>query len=171
MSTERDIKEAIRAIANGGGGKTFFTAEVVSVSGDTCTVKSDDFEMSDVAICAIGGASGNSLVVVPKIGSTVLIADLSDGTRRDLCIVKYTEVESITINGGNLGGLIEIEKLKDNLKSLKSYIDDLQTLSATAMAPMAGLDGGTSVMTFNGAWETKKAAFSWKNMEDTKIKH
>ena len=90
MSTERDIKEAIRAIANGGGGKTFFTAEVVKVTGDTCTVKSDDFEMSDVAICAIGGASGNSLVVVPKVGSTVLIADLSDGTRRDLCIVPRT---------------------------------------------------------------------------------
>ena len=171
MSTERDIKNAIKEIVSEGNGKTFFTAEVVSVSGDTCKVKSDGLEMSDVAICAIGGASGNSLVVVPKVGSTVLIADLSEGTRRDLAIVKYTEVESITINGGNLGGLVEIEKLKDNLKSLKSYIDDLQTLAATAMSPMSVLDSGESLSTFNATWATKKSTFSWKNMEDTKIKH
>ena len=126
MSTERDIKEAIRAIANGGGGKTFFTAEVVKVTGDTCTVKSDGLEMSDVAICAIGGASGNSLVVVPKVGSTVLIADLSDGTRRDLCIVKYTEVESITINGGNLGGLVKIQELTNKLNALEDDINSLK---------------------------------------------
>lgn len=164
MSTERDIKESIRVIAKGGEDKTFFTAEVVSVSGNTCTVKSDNLEMSDVAICAIGGASGNSLVVVPKVGSAVLIADLSEGTRRDLVIVKYTEVESITINGGNLGGLVNIasltEKLNDLVDKFNNHTHSVSTKgTATAQA-------GTAAATLNQA-----NPFNENDYEDEKIKH
>ena len=160
MSTERDIKEAIRAIANGGGGKTFFTAEVVKVTGDTCTVKSDDFEMSDVAICAIGGASGNSLVVVPKVGSTVLVADLSDGTRRDLAIVKYTEIESITINGGNLGGLVKIQELTNKLNALVNKFNIHTHPAMLGESPVT-----VSVTT------SQADTFSKSDYEDTKIRH
>lgn len=164
MSTERDIKEAIRAIANGGGGKTFFTAEVVKVTGDTCTVKSDGLEMSDVAICAIGGASGNSLVVVPKVGSTVLIADLSEGTRRDLAIVKYTEVESITINGGNLGGLVNIAQLTSKLNAL---VNKFNNHTHTFTGEVSGANcSGTTASTLSQA-----STFSKSDYEDTKIKH
>lgn len=164
MSTERDIKESIRVIAKGGEGKTFFTAEVVAVSGNTCTVKSDNLEMSDVAICAIGEASGNSLLVVPKVGSTVLIADLSEGTRRDLVIVKYTEVESITINGGNLGGLVNIasltEKLNDLVDKFNNHTHSVSTKgTATAQA-------GTAAATLNQA-----NPFNENDYEDEKIKH
>ncbi len=164
MSTERDIKEAIQALGSNGNGKTFFTAEVVSVSGNTCTVKSDDLEMSDVAICAIGGASGNCLVVVPKVGSAVLIADLSEGTRRDLVIVKYTEVESITINGGNLGGLVNIasltEKLNDLVDKFNKHTHSVSTEgTATAQA-------GTAAATLNQA-----IPFNENDYEDEKIKH
>ena len=170
MSTERDIKEAIRASANGGGGKTFFTAEVVKVTGDTCTVKSDDFEMSDVAICAIGGASGNSLVVVPKVGSTVLIADLSDGTRRDLCIVKYTEVESITINGGSLGGLVKIQELTNKLNALEDDINSLKQCFSL-WVPASG-DGGGVLKTATTSWASEPLNKTKRNdLEDTKIKH
>lgn len=164
MSTERDIKEAIQALGSNGNGKTFFTAEVVAVSGNTCTVKSDNLEMSDVAICAIGEASGNSLVVVPKVGSTVLIADLSEGTRRDLVIVKYTEVESITINGGNLGGLVNIasltEKLNDLVDKFNNHTHSVST-EGTATA-----QEGTAAATLNQA-----IPFNENDYEDEKIKH
>lgn len=165
MSTERDIKEAIREIANGGG-KTFFTAEVVSVSGDTCTVKSDGLEMSDVAICAIGGASGNSLVVVPKVGSTVLIADLSEGTRRDLAIVKYTEVESITINGGNLGGLVNVCDLVDRLNEIEKDINDLKGSLPGCLTGSTTSPTGITNWSINPLKETTR-----NDIEDTKIKH
>lgn len=164
MSTERDIKEAIRAIANGGGGKTFFTAEVVAVSSNTCTVKSDDLEMSDVAICAIGEASGNSLVVVPKVGSTVLIADLSEGTRRDLVIVKYTEVESITINGGNLGGLVNIEQLTSKVNEFIKKFNQ-HTHVFTGSVEGTACSGTTNPIT------TQQSNLNSSDYEDTKIKH
>lgn len=160
MSTERDIKEAIQALGSNGNGKTFFTAEVVSVSGNTCTVKSDDLEMSDVAICAIGGASGNSLVVVPKVGSTVLIADLSEGTRRDLVIVKYTEVESITINGGNLGGLVNVAQLTNKLNQLVNTFN-------THIHPAVLGESPVKV----SVTASQAATFSKSDYEDTKIKH
>lgn len=169
MSTERDIKESIRVIAKGGEGKTFFTAEVVAVSGNTCTVKSDNLEMSDVAICAIGEASGNSLLVVPKVGSTVLIADLSEGTRRDLVIVKYTEVESITINGGNLGGLVNIEKLTYKLNELVDWCKNHTHSNATFTGTIAG-SSASGKLTVPASLEYPKK-FSKSDYEDTKIKH
>lgn len=160
MSTERDIKEAIRAIGGNENGKTFFTAEVVSVSSDTCTIKSDELEMSDVAVCAIGGANGNSLIVVPKIGSTVLVADLSEGTRRDLVIVKYTEVETVTINGGNLGGLVNIEQLTNKLNQLVNTFNSHIHPAALGTSPV------TVLLT-----ESQAVSFSKSDYEDQKIKH
>lgn len=164
MSTERDIKESIRVIAKGGEGKTFFTAEVVAVSGNTCTVKSDNLEMSDVAICAIGEASGNSLLVVPKVGSTVLIADLSEGTRRDLVIVKYTEVESITINGGNLGGLVNIEQLTSKVNEfIKKFNQHTHVFKGSVEG--TACSGTTNQIT------TQQSNLNSSDYEDTKIKH
>ena len=57
------------------------------------------------------------------------------------------------------------------IDKIKQYIDDLQTLSATAMTPMAALDEGASVTAYNASWLTKKQSFAFKDMEDTKIKH
>ncbi len=120
--------------------------------------------MSDVAICAIGGASGNSLVVVPKVGSTVLIADLSEGTRRDLAIVKYTEVESITINGGNLGGLVNITQLTNKLNAL---VNKFNNHTHTFKGAVSGATcSGTTDSTLSQA-----STFSKSDYEDTKIRH
>lgn len=172
MSKERDIKEAIQQIAREGGTLQgmFYVADVVSASDDECVVDIDGLQLSGVRTGAIVDDNTNKLRIKPKAGSKVMVADLY-GDKTQLMVVSFSEIESITINGGNLGGLVEIEKLKDNLNSLKSYVDDLQTLAATAMSPMSALDKGTSVGTFNATWNTKKSTFSWENMEDTKIKH
>ena len=75
------------------------------------------------------------------------------------------------MNGGDLGGLIKLQQLESNLDKLKKYVEDLATMASSAMAPMAALDGGASVATFNTNWGAMKAAFSFDDMEDTKITH
>lgn len=173
MSQGRDIKELIQAIAGEDNSVVeglFFVAEVKSATDESCTIDLDGLELSDVRTGAVIDDNTSNLRIKPKVGSKVLVCDMS-GNFTQLFVVAFSEVDSITINGGSLGGLVNIERLNENLDKIKQYIDDLQTLSATAMTPMAALDEGASVTAYNASWLTKKQSFAFKDMEDTKIKH
>lgn len=152
-----------------------------------CDVAIDDeLKLSNCRLNAIIDSYDNRLLVVPKDQSKVAFITIG-GKYTELLILAYSEIEkvlltigdsdiviqdgSIQMNGGDLGGLIKIEQLENNLKKLKKYVEDLASLSATAMAPMAALDGGDSVTTFNTNWAAKQLAFSFDDMEDSKITH
>ena len=58
------------------------------------------------------------MLLTPKIGSFVLVADLSGGDLSDMAVVMFSEVEKIIINGGNNGGLVKINDLVNQLKMI-----------------------------------------------------
>jgi len=65
---------------------------------------------------------------------------------------------------------VKISQLSSNLNLLKTYIETLQTLTSTAIAPLAALDGGASLTTFNTAWATVKGSMQLQDMENIKVK-
>ena len=75
----------------------------------------------------------------------------------------------ILFNGGDNKGLVKLDELKDNLKQLQDYVKKLTTETATALAPLATLDQGASVIKFNANMATQ--IISFKDMENTKVKH
>lgn len=175
--SKHDIAESIRKLAGSANAFETFVCEVKSVDGATCTVTRvlDGLEIADVRLnCHITENEG--IVVTPKINSFVLVTNI-DG--RQHFVSQCSEVEKITIdcdseiiiNGGDNKGIVKIQELDNNLKKLKSYIENIATATATAMAPMSALDSGASVTTFNTTVQGLKASFQWENMEDTKIKH
>lgn len=152
-----------------------------------CDISIDeDLTLSNCRLNAIIDSYNNRLLVVPKDNSMVAFIAVG-GKLTEPLIIAYSEIDKllltigesdiliedgrIEMNGGNLGGLIKLQQLENNLDKLKKYVEDLATMASTAMAPMAALDGGASVATFNTNWETMKAAFSFDDMEDTKITH
>lgn len=192
MNHLREIKESIQNIADMHDTPSpIFTAFVVECKGDVCTVRCGRNQYTGVKLRAINDGDLNHLIVTPKPKSQVLVADLSNGHMRDLCVVQYSQIEKVELsfgkdqsiliegdsdggvkfNGGTNDGLARIGKIESNLEKLKSYVETLQTQTATAMAPMASLDSGVSVGTFNTSWGTTKTMFSFEDMENTKIKH
>lgn len=171
MSKASDIMGAIRAIAYGGSGKqVHLVGKVKSVEGESCTVDIAGLEIDEVRLTAVNDGGEGKLVVTPKVGSYVLMVDLSGGELRDVAVLVFTEVEKIeaaceeiVLNGGENGGLVNIEQLKQWMQNVEA---DMQTLKELLFAsPIAG-NGATAAIQFNP--QTKSVA---SDIEDTKITH
>lgn len=169
MSVERDIKETIRGIAGRTGREILFQAEVKSVSDETCDVEDDGVVYKDVMLTAVGGYP-SALNIKPTKGSTVVVADLSQGDRRLLMVAKYTEVESVSIWQGKNGGLCNVPELKKQLERMSKRIDTI--IDAINNATPSPQDGGASLKsTMMTTLQTILQKEDFSEIEDERFKH
>lgn len=117
MENPSEIKKVMQRIASRRRNDLLFVARVASVEGDTCSVSLDGCTLSGVRLRPVTDNSDNVLCVTPATGSHILVADLG-GDKRDLVMMACAEAEKIEINGGQLGGLVNIEQLTDKINSL-----------------------------------------------------
>lgn len=167
----KEIRDAIRKICGiDNQGLIFFNAEVVSVDSDTCTVKRNNINHTDVRLTAVIDGNHNKLLVKPKVGSMVLIADLSEGLMRDLAVIAWSEVESLRCKTGNISievtetginfndGTEGIAKLSQLISWMRNVKTDLTTIS-------------TALNTLQVPVVIKTPTPVQSNFEDAKIKH
>lgn len=166
MSKESEIKRLLREII-GDSGLPFIHAEVVSVDDETCTVKRNGLEITDVRLGAVINGNTKNLIIKPKVRSMVLIADMSLGTMRDLAIIGWSEVDTITINGGEFGGLVKIEDLTNKLNALVAKFNN-HTHSGVVTAVVGQATGTIGA---SGAPVSTASDFNKSDYEDEKIKH
>lgn len=181
MGKLQDIKEAIRQIsgAGRGGNGLFLVGEVKSVEGESCTVDVAGLELDEVRLTAVNDGAGGKLLLTPKVGSPVLLADMSGGELRDIAVIGYTKIEKIettceqiTLNGGENGGLVNIESLNNNLDTLKKYVEAMKKAIAegfTSVGASTAANGPAGRTAFEGAMAAHTINF--EDMEDTKITH
>ncbi len=171
MDIYAQIADAIKQI---GGKKSalLFPAEVKSVEGKICTIRvGKDLDLSDVRLCAIVDDNIDQLLITPKVGSKVMVADLSNGEFRDLMVIKFSETDSIEIHGGKLGGLIKIEELTNKLNDLIDAFNNhthggvIVGVSGGSGAPAVGATGNTAKIS------TAHAKLDKSDYEDTKVTH
>ena len=161
MNPLSEIRKSIKGMTAGNG--RLFTAKVLSADGETCCVEIDGLVVSDVQLRAVVNGEESGILITPKTGSYVTVADLSGDLTR-IVVVGFSEVEKISIdaetdiviNGGGYGGLIKIEDLVDELNRL------VQTFNShTHVVP-----NGTS-----NAPSTLASSFSTSTLENTKVRH
>lgn len=109
----------------------------------------------DVRLRASETDDNGEMLIVPKVGTAVIIRSLS-GDYSSLVVLAVDHVESITINGGKLGGLINIEDLTKRLNEL---------VKAVNSHTHQGTHGPT------GPPLTKAQEFKKTDYEDVTIKH
>ncbi|WP_312078352.1 hypothetical protein [Chryseobacterium sp.] len=102
------------------------TGVVKSIENDTCTVEVlNGLELSDVRLKATTNGSDH-LLVVPKIGSTILMLS-SDGTVDNMTVIKCDQASKIVFKENGL--VIEIDstdgkiQIKNNETSLKDLFE------------------------------------------------
>ncbi len=156
MGKHSEIKQLIRSIASTGGGATLFEATVVESKDTECTIKYQGLEHKNVRLVCGFSQSLTTVIVKPAPKSTVLVADLSSGKMRDLVVLMVEKAETITINGGELGGLINIAALTDKLNALVN----------TFNTHVHSVSGNATLTTTQQAQTFKKSDY-----EDTNIKH
>lgn len=161
----RECADAIRDIV-GGNELSTFVAKVKSVNGATCEVVRlyDDMLIPDVRLNETSTAN-QGLIITPKQDSFVLVTAI-DGA--EFFVSQFSEIENITldvntdiiINGGQNGGIVNINDLVDKLNAL------VQSFNSHTHDVAVGNAAGTAAATANQASIFNKADF-----EDTKIKH
>jgi hypothetical protein len=117
MDQYRELLDRLQQIAGKAQSTCLYQGTVTSVEGATCTVQLGSLSVPGVKLRASVKAESSQLLVVPAIGSDVIIGSLS-GDLDSLTVLAVDKVESITINGGTLGGLINIDTLTERLNEL-----------------------------------------------------
>ena len=145
MSKESEIKQLIRNIAAYNSGLTLFEAEVTKSEDTECVIKYQGLEHKNVRLVCGFSQSLTTMIIKPAVGSTVLVADLSNGKMRDLVVLMVEKAEKVIFNGGELGGLIKIEELKTQLNKMTARIDGI--INAIKGGVPISQDGGAALQT------------------------
>ena len=195
---EKHIGQTIWAIAHRGEqyGTRFPVMSGVVVAGSvdmsacTCSVllgidDADDPPTEGVLLNSVSG-NVNGVLCFPADNSNVWVAEI-DGPGKwgiikasDLVKMVVTVGSSmvavkdglIQFNDGSLGGLVELQKLTDNLNTLKNYIKDtLEPLIQTgidAVGAGSAADGPTAALAFGNSVSAQVITF--EDMENTAVK-
>lgn len=162
MDNNKRLADNIRKVI-GGEKITIYQGIVRSIEGLTCTVTFGTLDVEGVRLRSSITDNDANLLIVPKVNTAVIVGSLS-GDLSQLVVLAVDQVESITINGGKLGGLINIEALTEKINVL---VDEFNrhthqvstTGSATAQT-------GTAA-----APATKAEKLDQQDYEDTTIRH
>ena len=108
----RNLREAV-----GPAPITVYQGIVVSVEDITCTVRFGNMDVAGVRLRASEAGNDSQMLIVPRKDTAVIVGSLS-GDLSQLVVLSVDAVERIEINGGNLGGLINIEALTAKINAL-----------------------------------------------------
>jgi hypothetical protein len=105
--------------------------QVKAITGESCTVVYGDLELTDVRLKATINGSGNKLLLLPKVGSMVLVGSLTNDLK-DLAVLQVDELQEINYeqDGFKLEldtttGKFLIENQQVGLKGLLQQLTDL----------------------------------------------
>ena len=154
MDRYKELAERLKAAT--GGRETVLTPGIVTkVDGLLCEVKIGGLTVPDVRLRASETEDSGQLLIVPKVGTAVTVGSLTGGLS-ELVVLAVDHVERITVNGGQLGGLVNIGELTARLNA---FVDAFNAHTHQ------GTHGPTSA-------PLKSAeAFSRGDYEDEKITH
>lgn len=163
MDQYRRLRDNLMQMMGAGKEITIWQGIVKSVEGTTCTVTFGTLDVEGVRLRASLAENESHLLIFPKVGTAVVVGSLSNDLSL-LVVLAVDEVESITINGGKLGGLINIEsltkKINDLVRTFNNHTHQVSTTgSATAQT-------GTAAAVTSKASELNKSDY-----EDTKVTH
>ncbi|WP_417128304.1 hypothetical protein [Phocaeicola sp.] len=163
MDQYRRLRDNLMQMMGSGKEITIWQGIVKSVEGTTCTVTFGTLDVEGVRLRASLADNESHLLIVPKVGTAVVVGSLSNDLSL-LVVLAVDEVESITINGGKLGGLINIESLTQKINELvRTFNNHTHQVSTTGSATA---QTGTAAAVTSKASELNKSDY-----EDTKVTH
>lgn len=145
---------------------------VKAVDGDTCSVEFGKITVSGVKLRASVAGVENKMLVTPAIDSAVIVGSLS-GDLNNLVVLVIDKIDTIVINDGKLGGLINIEqltaKLNQFVKAFNNHTHDIST--AIFNGTVGGATATGAITGITAKIPTSTPEFNKSNYEDDKIKH
>ena len=145
---------------------------VTATDGTECTCRIGSVEVSGIRLRASLTDRDRQLLVVPKIQSAVVLGSLS-GDLSNLVVLQVDEADKIIFNGGQLGGLVNIETLTDKINELVDTFNGHTHSLAIGTVKVSGAAGeSANTAPIQVPAISRKAEKLDKNdYEDTNITH
>lgn len=161
-----DIREAIRTLS-GMDQLSYETliCKVKSVDEANFTCECEPIDGSaDFFGVLLNADKKKGFVLVPKVGSFVVVTQMSETTS---CVVMVSDVSQVYIAGDENGGLVKIDNLKTQYDTM---ISAFKAAIGAGFSALSGLDGGASLAAFNSAASSVQN-LNKTTLENTKVKH
>lgn len=155
----------------------------VDKTDNTCTVTDENIDIPGIRLSSVTGTN-NGIIMYPKVGSFILCVKVEDTEEYSMLLAsEYDSIEikidSLVINGGNLGGLVVSQKIVDEMEKQINRINDIVTslnslasaMTATAQAPVLGAALGTAITSAIGGVINPLVVPQPTVFENDKIKH
>lgn len=152
-----ELSEAIKKLV-ASGLMACMNGDVMNVDKTEMTCEVGLGDDDSVVASLVCGDKKKGIIQIPKVGSDVVVMFYSPTVA---FVVMVDEVEEILINGGENGGLVNIEDLKSWMSNVENDLSSLKTLLNTSAVVGNGAALG---IVFNPA--TKSI-----DIEDKTIKH
>ena len=124
MNTQ-NIGDLIKQLAKNGEEVYSLPCKVVSIDSDNLAeLEPLNGDPNLLGVRLTAGASETPFLINPVIGSAVIATFLSKNTA---FISLYSEIESVEIRGGDLGGLVKVEEAVNKFNRLENKVNDLIT--------------------------------------------
>ncbi|WP_181215098.1 hypothetical protein [Phocaeicola faecicola] len=164
-------KRLYENLRNVGGQKiTIWQGIVKSVESITCTVTFGKQDVSGVRLRASEKENADNILITPKVGTAVTVGSLT-GDYSQLVVLQIDQIETIIINGGKLGGLINIETLTEKINKLVDAFNS-HTLASGAVAVAGSATNQSNPAPIQvPAIQQKADKLNKGDYEDEKIKH
>lgn len=160
MDEYRKLRDYLTEI-KGGRNVSIYQGIVKNVSGRLCDVEIGKIVIPDVRLRASETDDDGELLITPKVGSAVTVGSLS-GDLTQLVVLQMDHAETVVINGGKLGGLINISQLTQKINEL------IKTFNSHTHQVTVSHPGGTFVTVKPGS---AAADFNKDDYEDATVKH
>lgn len=146
-----------------------FMATVKSVKEDFCSVKNVDGVLyPNVRLRANINDKNEGLLIVPSVGSTVLVSRIGDSDM--LYVEMFSKIDHILFDGGENGGLTITPKLKSELDKLTARVDGIIDAITNAV-PVSDQSGSGLQLSMVAGLELIVDKEDFSNIENKKIKH
>lgn len=171
MDNNRRLVENIRKAA-GPVPMSIYQGIVTSTDGVTCSCRFGSTEVSGIRLRASLTERERQMLVVPKAGSAVVIGSLS-GDLSQAVVLQVDEIERIEVNGGKLGGLVNIEdltaKINELVEAFNGHTHSLPTGTVSVSGPAGAMSNPAPVSV--PAISKKADKFTRDDYEDDTVKH
>jgi hypothetical protein len=119
----KDLRDALRSLTkpNNDGYSKVCTVDSVNTTDNTCYCIpiNEDADITEVRLIA---NADTGFLIVPKVGSIVVVSFLSDSSA---FVSMFSEISEIQLNGTNYDGLVKVQDLTDKLNNLENKVNTI----------------------------------------------
>ena len=171
--SDRSIKDTVQILA-GTFNKdivSIVACTVDSVNQDTrtcdCTAITGD-AVTDIADVQLMSEVGDGMLLLPSVNSTILVALT---TRNTAFVLMYSDIDTIVMRGGQLGGLIKIDDLVKAVSAIQKDLNSIKKVFSTTWTPVPN-DGGAALKAASATWAAQTITVTKReDLENTNILH